>query len=405
MAGQVPPSAYTRSLGIHPLLVDHPSLAFQLPQHALLHPPQVLVLVGTSYRPVGMGGMFRLGGVRLLCFTQPLVSRVDGFMSDQGDSPYEYRGSVRSTSLQAGLAAEPFGVRAGAALRGVLARGLEGAEQESWYSYTSAEASTGEDREHILEAVLGLGVGRRGAQLDAEVEIRWHNIDDSAAWGSYREHTSAPDESDTSLVFLHQAEKPTVSILLRGRLPAGRGAALTGVGQWGARRQQWTGYLFSMSPESYVDSTLQLGVYQDLWAVGGAVCAPAGVADSLIVSAIYQGYRTPSFAADQSYELRVTRGFHSVRTVSLVLSVEKRLRKQLRAQAGLGAVYRFDRVETTLLRPTSGVVADVARVESLTDRFSWGLTWAWRNVRLAGCLQTTLRLDAPLIALDVGLLL
>jgi hypothetical protein len=51
--------------------------------------------------------------------------------------------------------------------------------------------------------------------------------------------------------------------------------------------------------------------------------------------------------------------------------------------------------------PQDRYVSSTDQTESTTDRFSWGLDWSWKSLRLTGALSNTLRLDAPLTALDV----
>jgi hypothetical protein len=384
--GYVPESAYSRSLGLDPALLDYPSQMFRLPEMAPLYAPQAFAF-SESRDELGLGASIKVGSQRLLVLSQPRPVRSGAATYSPG---YAIGGT---TMLQAGWGGSLSGVRLGLAARGFIEQGWDDDSYQYFGYYYDDRRGYSEGRTRVLEGAFGIGIGTRRGRLDAAVESRWVNMDDGMA-----ELSNSNGNETAVLAAFHRSGKPFYSYVLQAQLPVGPRSDLLATGSWGGHHESWGGYLLADVQGTQIDSVAQLESYEDAWMAGAALRTATAFLDRMTVAASYRSSKTPDFSAGQG---DLSSRYSTARQGRISLSLEKQLRGPLHAQAGLDKFYTFTRLSAVLLSPNNHVDFSTTQDEATTDRFSWGLTYSWRKIRLAGSLQTTLDLMSPFAALDV----
>jgi len=205
--------------------------------------------------------------------------------------------------------------------------------------------------------------------------------------------------SDTTFVSFEGDRRPFQTFHLRMRWPLGSRGDFVSAAEWGGRREKWKGLFRG---EIFSDDLLQqqgLQAWRDAWKAGGAASFPVGELDRLILSASWASSRTPGY---RSRPGMVTHRMVSRRDGAISISAEERVWRDLTVLAGLRRGYIRDKtIQEGIVTPDLAS-AEMAIDERIGQKFSWGLAWNWKGLRATAVLSNTLRLDAPIAALDLG---
>lgn len=388
LAGDVPASARSLSLGIEPEFLEDIGLIFAYPQRAASAPAQLFAL-GTSRGPSGAGGMARIGRGQAFLLSQTILLGAGR------------AGSANTAAARLGWAGRQGAWQAGLSAGGHLKRSTGGMETESWYggSHHDYDLRLYNRNNRTAEATAGVGlVGGRGS-LDAAWSMTWEDWEDGNA---RYERESGSGESHSAAIFTGD-RRPLHAVRLRGRWTTNHGAEFVGFGGWRGRSEgadvRLRGELLGVA----IDSAGSVHDYRDDWRVGLGFGRPTGSVDHLMLSVAYGSSRGPvyvSYSAGNAYRETTVR-----RTGLLSISAREFLPRRFVAHVGLRRGYAWAESSRLELSMPSRYALDREQSESTTTDFNWGLGWSWRNIELTGALSTSLDFHYLFSTLDLRLTL
>ena len=373
LAGDVPASARSLSLGIEPEFLDDTGLIFAYPQRAASAPAQVFAL-GTNRGPSGAGGMAPIGRGQAFLLSQSILLDQGRVVSENG------------AAARIGWAGRRGAWQVGLAAGGYLERSTGGTETESWYggSHHDYELRLYNRNSRTAETTAGMGlVGGRGS-LDAAWSMTWEDRKDGSA---HYEPESGSEESYSTAIFTGDG-RPLHAVRLRGRWGSKDGEELVAFGGWRGRSEGTAVRLRGELLGVDIDSAGAVHDYRDDWRVGLGFGRPAGSVDHLMLSVAYGSSRFPvygSYSGGNSYRETTVR-----RTGLVAISVREALPRRFVAHVGLRRGYAWTETSALWLYWPSRYALERSQTEATTTEFSWGLGWTWRNIEMTGALSTDL---------------
>lgn len=372
-AGEVPATALSRSLAIEPILLDHSSLLFQLPQLAAsadtlqdgfgrLAPRSVLLAYAANES--GLGTVLRGPWIGGFVLSQP------SYLATGMNAPGA-RFDQRSNILQVGAAVRWRRWRAGAALRGSRDR----VEDGSRGLVAQGAILTGDtDAGDFLEGAFGLGARLGRSQFDVCVEIPHETYDLG---------TANMDPSDTLVVQLRGETRNAVRGVVRFTTPEWHGLRGVAAGAYRSGALSWSGLRYERLRLRLLDFEQGL----DGWMAAMALEVPAPHFERVAVSGAYARGRKAIAGTEEYFGIVTVEQF--TERGQFAVSGQRHLWHDLVMQAAVGVTYsRSRRDEVQVRRDETRTESD--RSEGLRDSFAWGLTYAWRRLEFAATLDATL---------------
>jgi hypothetical protein len=362
----VPESAEATSLGIDPILYDHPVQVVRFPQRALDYGPTLFAAgVDENANNAGLGAISGGESQRWFLFSQLAPSPLGTVAA-----------TPNQTSLHLGTARRLGRVAAGLAVRGDLAE-TELSHQQVPANPTEIRKQARDNAAHLI-AGLGIGDERRGVDLAAEATLR------------HARNSQGP--SDTSLEIQHD-DRAEWGVSAAGRAPVGARASL----RWGADYQgvqdRWT---LVRNPTLRVRAPS----FRDSWGGGAVVSTTAPELDELLVWGSYRAERDPVWLPP-SGPFRYLSDLE--RTASVGLAARRDLGRGIEGRLGIRETYSYTISGSRNVSSDTGamVSSDETHTERADDSFSWGLLYRWRELKVAGAMDTNLALDSLFYRLDV----
>lgn len=379
LGGDVPGSAYSGALGVHPLLLDDVDLMFEFPAAAAMRDSTPLAL---GRRPPGgfihgsttpndeysAGARFDIGPLTAFALSQYAYIPSSAF-------------TTPSNVVQAGIAVgRDSRWRVGAAVRG-----LRAVTESSNTTYNATSENAQQDIVDYLAGSAGVGVAIGRARVDLAVEGT--NLDYDIS-GLYR------SSSDTIAVMARGHGDGLIVGSLRAAIPWGDRARFVAGGRFQAGEIHWIGNRYaSVAPGRIAESK---SVESWLGGLTAAFVAPR--LDVVLLSMSFERMRDAQLATF-TYERQLTRAVRQDVT-HLGISFEERLASALDVRGGVVRSYETERSESTRLDGPYEFFS-TARSERVSDTFTLGGTYRWRGMWFTAALSKTLRVTDLFTALDV----
>jgi hypothetical protein len=380
--GAVPESAYSRSLGISPLLLDDFGLAFRFPQLGARYPAQATALGvsgNTSGNTTGIGAAAYAGRNALFILNQPAA----------GIGPLV----GRTRAFQLGWGREFDAVRLGVAVRG--SRSVDGIESTSGSSGNERGDFTNSNA-HVIEGALGFGLGDADSFLDLVVELRNQETD----WDRQRSYYS-PSDSTVMRVRREMSADLSPGIALRLGRTLDSGVRLVAAGSW------TEDLLEGETAVQYNEQSTRIsdGDYVRRWSVGFAgTGSPARAGDLTVFGEYDRQDREFSDASTSS----VSRSANTLDVGLIGVAIERTIWRRLEGLAGLRAQYtraKYQDDRWALTYPGAvHVESRLRETEAWTDRFGWGLAYRHDRFEVIGAMDARLNLENLVLTLDARFL-
>jgi hypothetical protein len=377
VAGEVPASAYSRSLGIPPILLEHVAIAFQFPYRAATVNSQVFALGlfrNTSNNSTGLGGLLRHREDAFFVFSQPASDLAPQL------------GNNRAVQFGWGRATDE--VRLGASIRG--ARRLSGSS-ESYASPPHYRDGFYNLSAHVVEAAVGVGAGDPHRFFDLVFELRTQKSDQDR-----RESSRTETRTTSTRVRLRAEDRLAPAVALR------LGTTVAGATRLVAAAT-WTEESFDSAASLQVDTTSvtrPTSNYGRRWQVAAAAYRPLVGSGELTV---FGQYRRNDGSESHITTSTFSREQERVDSALIGAGLERNLWRWFDGLVGLRAEYLRTTSATTLLTVRYGEIYESssgAQQEDWVDRFSWGLAFRHQRFELLGSLDARLSLDNLFLNLD-----
>jgi hypothetical protein len=377
-AGTVPESAYSRSLGISPFLLDDVALGFRLPQLTATYRAQAVALgvsANGSSTTTGLGATAHAGSNAFFFLVQPaedIAPLIGG-----------------SRAFQLGWGREIGRARFGVALRGT--RTVNGRSRTSdGHGYVRDDYYN--ENSHALEGALGFGYGDEDRFIDLVVEAR-----DQQADADSRVVEASPSDtlSMRSRRQLQGDLSPGVALRLGHTL--GSGLRLVAAGDWA--EDQLDGEIEASRNDTGLEQSHS--DYRRRWSVGmTGTGSPARAGDITV----FGQYGRADTDVTSSQYTSLNRATESIDSGVLGVAIERNIWRRLDGLAGLRAQYSRTRTssETWTVSGSGGSVVSSSSYEkeSWNDRFGWGLAYRHDRFQVVGSIDSRLNLENLVLSLD-----
>ncbi len=375
----IPASANSRSLGIPPVFLEHPSLVFEFPAAATRFEPQLLGFSQASGSgDLGGGAILQSGGSRFFLLSQPLTSW------GRGSSAHRY-----ANLFQVGWATAPGRAHVGGAVRGAV--GSLRNESESANEHNTQDRSSKSVR-RMVEGSLGFGLMRDALSLDVAVAARFEDVEAESRSRSIRDSILT---EESSRLDTHTPLWFTLSV--RTVAEVGDESQMIVTGRWGNGDRTW----YSKWEADGSTQHTEIDTDGRMWSAGVSFETRTTHVDWLSAFAHYGDH------VDESVDFQGTgyaKNEQTTRVAMLGLSLKKMLTDWLRLHAGARKTYEFDR-SVSRFEYSDFTGSYRRRDEAMADYFSWGVASTWRSLHLVGSMDATLDLEEVFLALDVGVIL
>jgi len=382
----------SRSLGLSPLLLDSRGLIFEFPQravapgttHVVLGAPPArssLWVAATEFylQKNNLGALWRRRSIGLFALSQP------SYLSHVRPPAYVdiYAQPNTDQVLQSGVGAQWRMLRAGFAFRATRNR------EDSGSGYTTGSGTddhlSGSQNELDYHE-LSLGVGFEARGIEADVAVEWQDE-------SYEEAQASVSGPNAQVIQAVGDARGWSGLVARLAVPAGRKVCIVAAGQAHCSDRTWTG--IRIDPSSLQRFTF--GERTKSWGASLGVVLDTGVPERLVLAASYAYRDEPISGVTGSY-LQWTRSQDSQGL--LTAAVQQTLWRGLLVRAGFSLTYSETKTSSRyLVAPDDNWRHQTT--ETLGDMFSWGFSYAWRNVQFEGALRTPPQVSTPITVFDL----
>jgi hypothetical protein len=372
VAGEVPESARSRSLGITPLLLDGEALVYRLPQLAPRYPGQLMALGLFGNFSANSSGLGVLAGVGANSFF--LFNQTADFITAANGLRF----------MQAGWARSLGRTRIGLAVRGTRI-------DDAVTVASSPARAAGSTRGHAIDVALGFGLGHGGRFLDVVGELR--NLEGQQDYGV---SSNAGAARGRALISMESGWFPAIA--LRAGMRLGSGVQLTAAGSWSVEDVASSKELWISGLPVFIDDRPERDRH---WLAGLAGTAAMRHPGDITLFGHYQRDDSAEFLLESDH-LAIRRTQIDLGTVGIAL--ESRLWRRLELLAGLRGEYRRQLRDDQRLWVSSTteieLLASSNETETWSDRFSWGLGYRHRRFELVGSVDARLSLENLILSLD-----
>jgi hypothetical protein len=382
LGAMIPETAYSRSLGMPPLLVEQPALVFVFPQ----------VAPRWSSRAMGLG-LFgnqdenSTGWGVLLGSKSPFSLLLD-------DGPDMGALLHLDRAVQVGWGTELGKARLG------LSAGVGHDQQESGSDSWSPANQSESSQDVKTRGYFGnLGLGYEASRWFADVALQLASAkaenDRVQRTSSFTEDTLFEDRSRQEL-------KVTPALTARLGWRDTKGHGLQAVGAWRELDVDTTNLLRSESASASILQSAEGSVTGELWEVGVSASTDRDDVGRATVFAHYQKRDEPVLRTLSSTLRTVS---EKSETTTVGLSLERALVSRLGVLAGFRTAYVDRSQESRQESLEDGRFSvNTTSSSSVTDRFSWGLVYEHHQLQLVGALDSRLDLQDLVLTLDASFL-
>lgn len=367
IADEVPATALSKSLSIPSEVPDHPALLFRYPQRAPLLESQGFAFVGSVESRSAGGGIVRSGKLGGFVIAQPLDYPSNAIL---GSDPILF---------QAGVGIQRDWLRAGAAVRAAsLIR--DGSSREEGDPFPE-DGSFGRTN-RLIEPAFGLGFDRADHRIDLEVSL---------ADLTHRYRVAESDGTGR----LDLVSDPIPNFSARLDLAIGKRSRAILIGSYAGSDVEWEAQASRQGSTIAADER----IWRDDWSSTVAWITTTGSLDWLAVHGSYRAQRDGS-ANLSGDRLLVQRSTDRKGTIGL--SARRTIYQTLDLLAGVSGSYELARDERAIRQMATALVrTTTTESESASDRFSWGASYSWKGIRLAGAMNTSLSLSSMFYSIDL----
>jgi hypothetical protein len=384
-AGEIPTSAYSQSLLVPGVFLDHPNLVYQFPHRAAGLPAEILASTITS------GGS---SDYTVAAGANTLVGRHALFFLSQQYAAFSSQNSLRL--LQAGWAFNTGQLAVGVALRGGRFRHASDYEE-----ILASDTRRNEEIDSVdyREGAVGIGLTRGGFQLDLVFEV----YEEESAESDYTRYEVSSDSAgykfDPQDVILTKSS-------VRAKFPLSEGTSLVIGGGYRETSSVLDITLTRMGASQPPTTEQRTGSYYGhRWDGGFCIAKFLNRGGTGRLFAYYANDRkTRLYREGYSYDLYVGQTSTVDQTASVGFSLETPVWRECTMLAGFQGVFSHTKnVYFSDWKPT-GVDESKMTHEYFQQRFAWGLGRSFRGLTLTGSVQTDLEISSPFLALDAQLL-
>jgi hypothetical protein len=372
LSSTAPETAWSRSLGVPPLLLTYPSLIFHMPQYGATMNSQAFAIgISSSSSTSGLGAIGHLGKYSLFA-----LSREQPRFTDSAPTP---------NGLQAGWATDWGAIETGLVLRGGR---TEAASRREDMIDTLQVASSNKIVSESVEGALGVSWSTGETRLDLLVEVGQADAEESRQSGG-------PSGNIVDATTFETGVAPSVSSRLN--VPLSGATDFRAVGRWSGYES--TAKIANELPQGGSFNT-EKPLYVDTWEAGAGVAAEHRFLGTVAFYAHYDSERIPRVTS--RYEMVVSQ-VRTFRRGSLGVATHREFWEVVRFLAGIRHVYTYTRIEQTQTDPSR-----VSKVENVSeggsDRFSWGVDLSTHHIQITGAMDANLNLLDLFFTLDVWVL-
>ncbi len=383
-AGEIPTSAYSQSLLVPGVFLEHENLVYQFPHRAARLPSEVLssTIGGSTYSSastIAAGANARAG-------------RHAFFLLSQQFAPFSCLSTLRL--IQGGWALDAGALAAGVALRG----GRYRTDTENVDISTDADLGWGRDLSvDYREAALGIGVVGDGLRVDLAFEVFREK---------YTLHYHYEGRGDSSQCRLDPQEVILTKSFVRAELALSKNTSLV-IG--GGFRETSSAFditqIWIEPPASPVQHHRRESYYGHRWE--GGVCLRKSLSRGGVgrVFASYTNERGTSLHGQSySYAGLLKRNSSADQTISVGFSLERATWWECTMLAGVRSEFFYSEDRSTEEPEPDRFYEEESVQETFGQRFAWGLSRSFQKLTLTGSVETDLEISDPFLSLDARLL-